>query len=176
MKEMLGNWFFQPLTEKEANLWWAIPVCLLWVIRKERNKIVFEVVVFSLDRLKSFFSTLSLCLGMCSPGLDLSLAGCILHSFWFALRAVSFLVALVSIFASWPLLALYTSYIHLWWIHLVKFIAKKEMVLCLVSCSLHQSFSYSHYVGNIFLSFRLFTSTSYLATNFHRFWSSLSPY
>ena len=49
------GWVRLPLKKKEAKLWWAAPLCLLWAIRIERNKVVFEDMQFSFDRLKSFF-------------------------------------------------------------------------------------------------------------------------
>ena len=47
---MLKKWFTQPLGKKDSKLWRVVPVCLLWVIWKERNKIIFEDVAFSLDK------------------------------------------------------------------------------------------------------------------------------
>ena len=51
---MLG-WFRLPLRKKESKLWKAVPLCMLWTIWKERNRIVFEDECFSRTRLKSCF-------------------------------------------------------------------------------------------------------------------------
>ena len=64
VKEMLEKWFTLPLGQKDSKLWRAVPVCLLWVIWKERNKIIFVDVTFSLDRVKSSFCN-SFFLGLC---------------------------------------------------------------------------------------------------------------
>ena len=51
---MLG-WLRLPLWKKESKLWRAVPLCMLWTIWKERNRIVFEDECFSRTRLKSCF-------------------------------------------------------------------------------------------------------------------------
>ena len=55
-------------------------MCLLWVIWKERNKIIFEDVAFSLDRVKSSFCN-SFFWACVYHGLDLSFVGWISDSF-----------------------------------------------------------------------------------------------
>ena len=64
VKEMLEKCFTLPLGKKDSKLWRVVPVCLLWVIWKKMNKIIFEDVAFSLNRVKSSFcdSLLGLCL------------------------------------------------------------------------------------------------------------------
>ena len=44
-----------PMRKKDAKLWKAVPLCLIWAIWKERNKVVFEDEAFSKSRLKSCF-------------------------------------------------------------------------------------------------------------------------
>ena len=44
-----------PPEEKDAKLWRAVPLCLIWAIWKERNRVVFEDEAFSKTRLKSCF-------------------------------------------------------------------------------------------------------------------------
>ena len=81
MKEMLEKWFTMPLGKKDSKLWRVVPVCLLWVIWKERNKIIFEDVGFSFDGGKSSFCNSLFSWACVYLGLDISLAGCISHSF-----------------------------------------------------------------------------------------------
>ena len=83
---MLEKWFTLPLSKKDSKLLRAVPLCLLWVIWKERNKIIFEDVAFSLDRVKSFFCNSLFSWACVYLGLDLSLAGCISRSFLSFLR------------------------------------------------------------------------------------------
>ena len=64
---------------------------LLWVIWKERNKIIFEDVTFFLDRVKSSFWNSFFSWACVYPRLDLSLVGCISHSFLSFLRDGKFL-------------------------------------------------------------------------------------
>ena len=51
---MLG-WLHLPLRKKDFKLWRAVPLCLIWAIWKERNRVVFEDEAFSRTRLKSCF-------------------------------------------------------------------------------------------------------------------------
>ena len=55
MKDLILGWIRPLLRKKVSKLWRAAPLCLMWAIWKERNKVVFEDVVISFVRLKSFF-------------------------------------------------------------------------------------------------------------------------
>ena len=55
VKELLMGWVRLTLKKKEGKLWRAAPLCLLWAIWIEGNKVVFKDMQFSFDRLKSFF-------------------------------------------------------------------------------------------------------------------------
>ena len=41
--------------KKHRKVWWAIPLCLFWTVWKERNRIVFDNEVLSIQRLKNSF-------------------------------------------------------------------------------------------------------------------------
>ena len=66
------GWVRLLLKKKEAKLWRAAPSCLLWVIWIERNKVVFEDMRFSFDRLKSFFLSSFCAWATMIPDMDLS--------------------------------------------------------------------------------------------------------
>ena len=66
-----------PFKEKETKLWRMVPLCL-WMIWKERNKVVFEDNIFSFDKLKSCFFR-SLCSwASLIPNVDSSFVRCLL--------------------------------------------------------------------------------------------------
>lgn len=157
--------------EKRKPNFGGLSRCLLSVIWKERNKIIFEDAVFFLDKLKSFcahlawliwserlLSKIRTCIGrgevlssnpsmdsllhvnkviscqkkkksFCNylfywacvySGLDLSLAGCISHYLWFALRVGKIFVSpcFFAAFLLWPFSLVYILYtfwlIYLW--------------------------------------------------------------
>ena len=52
VKDLFCAWSQLPVKKTNRKLWWAIPLCVCWAIRKERNKIVFEDASFSPSRLK----------------------------------------------------------------------------------------------------------------------------
>ena len=43
----ISTWSQHPMKKNDRKLWWAAPLGICWVIRKERNRIVFEDVHFS---------------------------------------------------------------------------------------------------------------------------------
>ena len=53
VKDLMLGWLRLPLRKKDAKLWRAVPLCLIWAIWKERNRVVFEDKAFSKTRLKS---------------------------------------------------------------------------------------------------------------------------
>ena len=55
VKDLILGWDRLPSRKKESRLWQAAPLCLMWAIWKERNKIIFEDDGFSFDILKSIF-------------------------------------------------------------------------------------------------------------------------
>ena len=58
-------------SKKARKVWNATPLCLIWEIWKERNRVVFEDMPFSYSRLKnSFFSVISSCAGLLDVGDD----------------------------------------------------------------------------------------------------------
>ena len=56
---LIKDWFFGwnnfPLRKSERKAWRAAPFCLFWAIWKERNRVVFEIEEFSLNKLRSAF-------------------------------------------------------------------------------------------------------------------------
>ena len=55
VKDLILGWLQLPLRKKDAKLWRTVPLCLIWAIWKERNRVVFEDEAFSKTRLKSCF-------------------------------------------------------------------------------------------------------------------------
>ena len=55
VKDLFMDWPSLPLRKKVSKLWRAVPLCLMWAIWKERNRVVFEDVRFSISRLKGCF-------------------------------------------------------------------------------------------------------------------------
>ena len=55
VKDLLRGWLHLPMRKKDAKLWRAVPLCLLWAIWKERKRVVFDDEAFSKSRLKSSF-------------------------------------------------------------------------------------------------------------------------
>ena len=44
-----------PIKKRVRKIWREAPLCLIWAIWKERNRIVFDNVTFSFPRIKSSF-------------------------------------------------------------------------------------------------------------------------
>ena len=65
------EWTSFLVRKKIKNLWTAVPLCLIWAIRKERNRIVFKNMPFFYPRLKhSFISLFSFWAGFLDLGED----------------------------------------------------------------------------------------------------------
>ena len=58
LKDLFLGWTVFPIKKRARKLWRVAPLGLLWAIWKERNRIVFDDVPFSLSRLKSSFVSL----------------------------------------------------------------------------------------------------------------------
>ena len=67
----MEEWSFFPISKKTKKVWKTAPLCLIWEIWKERNRVVFEDLPFSYSRLKnSFVNTLSSWAGILGLGED----------------------------------------------------------------------------------------------------------
>ena len=67
----MEEWSFFPISKKTKKVWKAAPLCLIWEIWKERNRVILEDLPFSHSRLKnSFVSTLSSWAGILGVGED----------------------------------------------------------------------------------------------------------
>ena len=55
VRDTLLGWHAPLKDKKHSKVWWAAPLCLFWMVWKERNRIVFENEVLSLQRLKNSF-------------------------------------------------------------------------------------------------------------------------
>ena len=65
------DWPCCPISKNLKKLWKAAPLCLIWSIWKERNRIVFDDLPFSYTRLKnSFISSFSIWAGLLDLGED----------------------------------------------------------------------------------------------------------
>ena len=74
VKEVLSGWSCFPIRKKAKKLWMATTHSLIWAIWKERNRVVFEDVAFSPNRMKlSFVSVLISWAGLV-PNVECSLA------------------------------------------------------------------------------------------------------
>ena len=55
VKEVLLGWHGSFVGKKRRKVWRATPLCLFWMVWKERNRIAFENQEFSIQRLKYSF-------------------------------------------------------------------------------------------------------------------------
>ena len=55
VRDTLLGWHAPLKDKKHSKVWRAAPLCLFWMVWKERNRIVFENEVLSLQRLKNSF-------------------------------------------------------------------------------------------------------------------------
>ena len=55
VKEMLLGWNGTFVGKKRKGIWKASPLCLFWTVWKTRNKVAFEEIELSTQRLKSSF-------------------------------------------------------------------------------------------------------------------------
>ena len=63
VNDLILGWPSLPWEKKNSKLWRAVPLCPMWAISKERNRVVFEDECFSYTRLKSYFVRFFLFLG-----------------------------------------------------------------------------------------------------------------
>ena len=57
VREVLLEWSYFPIKKRSRKLWLPAPLSLIWAIWKERNRVVFEDVAFSIDRMKHSFAS-----------------------------------------------------------------------------------------------------------------------
>ena len=55
VKDMLLGWNGTFVGKKRKGVWKASPLCLFWTVWKRRNKVAFEEIELSIQRLKSSF-------------------------------------------------------------------------------------------------------------------------
>ena len=79
IKELFMGWNFFPIGKKARKLLRAVPICLLWEIWKERNRIAFDDVFVSITRLKSSFVSMLLSWARCMEVEEGSLAIILLY-------------------------------------------------------------------------------------------------
>ena len=54
VRDTLLSWYVSFKDKKYRKVWRAVPLCLFWMVWKERNRIVFDNEVLSIQRLKNF--------------------------------------------------------------------------------------------------------------------------
>ena len=55
VKETLLSWQGSFVDKRRKKAWMAAPLCILWTVWRERNKIVFDNVNMSINRMKTYF-------------------------------------------------------------------------------------------------------------------------
>ena len=55
VRDTLLSWYVSFKDKKYRKVWRAVPLCLFWMVWKERNRIVFDNEVLSIQRLKNSF-------------------------------------------------------------------------------------------------------------------------
>ena len=55
VKEVLFSWTGHLVGKKRKKIWKAIPLCIFWMIWKERNRLAFKGGVLHIQKLKNFF-------------------------------------------------------------------------------------------------------------------------
>lgn len=75
--------FLAPFEKEGEKLWMAVPLCLLWRILQERNRLVFEDTEFSLSRIRASFISSLHGFGVFTWGIALLLASyCVSFNFF----------------------------------------------------------------------------------------------
>ena len=62
VREMLIGWQGSLVRKKHKKIWMAAPLCLFWIVWRERNRTIFDDETPSVQRMKSFFCLFSLVL------------------------------------------------------------------------------------------------------------------
>ena len=55
VRDTLLSWYVSFKDKKHRKVWRTAPLCLFWTVWKERNRIVFDNEVLSIQRLKNSF-------------------------------------------------------------------------------------------------------------------------
>ena len=55
VRDTLLSWYASFKDKKHSKVWRAAPLCLFWTVWKEKNKIVFDNEILSIQRLKNSF-------------------------------------------------------------------------------------------------------------------------
>ena len=55
VRDTFSGWSAFFVDKKRGKTWWATPLCLFWMVWKERNRMVFDNEVLSIQRMKNSF-------------------------------------------------------------------------------------------------------------------------